>query len=475
MTRQLHGPTKIYRNLRGKSCKFIVTMIGMSAAALSHGEVIFQENFSNSLGEFTASGRVSPSNSGATLRGGAGTSTLTSVTINTHNYRNLSVRFDRTTSRLDTGEPGLAQVSVNAGSFYTLESTINADGTASYPLPPHASDAQNVVLRFQLSASSYYESYHVDNVILEGDADPAPTPPQPTPPSAGDSHFWELSGDLGTHDPTIAEENGVWYEFQTGPGIYRKVSYDGGLHWQPLPSVFSQKLNWWSYYVPNQSGADVWAPEVRQFGERVWMYYAISTFGSTTSAIGLASASSLAADDWQDEGLVIRTRSDSDYNAIDPDLVIDASANPWLAFGSWSSGIKLTRLDAGTMKPTGSLYSIAAREGGIEAPTIVYRNGYYHLFVSVGKCCAGTDSTYEIRYGRATNITGPYLDQNGIDMMQGGGSLLDAGNNRWVGPGGQDIAGSDVIARHAYDADDNGAAKLLINTLNWTDDDWPTY
>lgn len=292
-------------------------------------------------------------------------------------------------------------------------------------------------------------------------------------PNNSTSGFWELSGNLVTHDPTIINENGVWYEFQTGAGIYGKVSHNGGTFWEPLPSVLPNGLSWWRNYVPNQQGIDVWAPDAKYHNGRVWMYYSISTFGSRVSAIGLISATSIASNNWRDDGLVIRTADSSNYNAIDPDLVIDASGAAWLAFGSWNSGIKLTKLNS-SMKPTGSLYSIASRSGGIEAPTIVYRSGYYYLFVSTGLCCQGTNSTYQIRYGRSTSITGPYVDKNGVNMMNGGGSLLDGGNSRWVGPGGQDIAGTSVIARHAYDATDNGTPKLLINTLNWSNG-WPTY
>jgi hypothetical protein len=291
---------------------------------------------------------------------------------------------------------------------------------------------------------------------------------------SGGSSFHELTGNLGTHDPTIAEENGLWYEFQTGPGIYRKISRNGGYHWEPLPSVLSPGLPWWRTYVPTHDGIDVWAPDVKHYNGRVWMYYAISTFGSKTSLIGLLSADSLAADNWRDEGLVIRTTSASNFNAIDPDLVLDANGNPWLSLGSFNSGIKLTKLGS-NMKPTGTLFSIANRSGGIEAPTIILRNGYYYLFVSVGFCCRGVDSTYQIRYGRATSITGPYLDKSGVDMLQGGGTLLDAGNTRWIGPGGQDIQGTSIIARHAYDSTDNGAPKLLINTLSWDSQGWPKY
>ncbi|WP_146738003.1 family 43 glycosylhydrolase, partial [Bacillus tropicus] len=92
-----------------------------------------------------------------------------------------------------------------------------------------------------------------------------------------------------------------------------------------------------------------------------WLYYAVSSFGKNTSAIGLASSASLSSGNWKDEGLVIRSTSADNYNAIDPELTIDKDGNPWLAFGSFWSGIKLTKLDKNTMKPTGSLYSIAAR------------------------------------------------------------------------------------------------------------------
>jgi arabinan endo-1,5-alpha-L-arabinosidase len=296
----------------------------------------------------------------------------------------------------------------------------------------------------------------------------------PTAGSGGNTYHWPLTGNLGTHDPTLINENGTWWQFQTGVGIYGKVSRNGGLQWDPLPSVLPNGLSWWRTYVPNQSGNDVWAPDVKVYNGRTYLYYSVSTFGSKVSLIGLLSASSIDTGDWRDDGLVIRTTESNDYNAIDPDLVIDANGAPWLSFGSWNTGIKLTRLGS-NMKPTGSLYSIASRSGGIEAPAIVLRNGYYYLFVSVGTCCQGVNSTYQIRYGRSTSITGPYVDKSGVSMMNGGGSLLDGGNDRWRGPGGQDIAGTSVIVRHAYDAQDNGNAKLLISNLNWDNDGWPRY
>lgn len=128
------------------------------------------------------------------------------------------------------------------------------------------------------------------------------------------------------------------------------------------------------------------------------------------------------------------------------------------------------------MKPSGSLYAIASRtNNAIEAPSITYRNGYYYLFASIDNCCQGVNSTYKIIYGRSKTITGPYLDKNGTSMTSNGGTILDSGNAIWKGPGGQDIYNGNTIARHAYDANENGAPKLLINDLYWDAEGWPTY
>jgi arabinan endo-1,5-alpha-L-arabinosidase len=263
--------------------------------------------------------------------------------------------------------------------------------------------------------------------------------------------------------------------FQTGNGIPGKRSLDNGITWSAVPQIFLNRPSWWKTYVPDHTSLDVWAPDIQTYNGRVWIYYAISTFGKNTSVIGLVSATSIAAGSWRDDGMVLRSTTSNDYNAIDPNLTFDKDGNPWLAYGSFWSGLKIVKIDKSSMKPTGSTSSIAKRSAGIEAPSVVYRNGYYYLFASIDKCCAGTSSTYKIVYGRSTSITGPYVDKSGKRMLDGGGTVLDAGNTRWIGPGGQDVYGTSVIARHAYDAQDNGAPKLLISDLKWDSSGWPTY
>jgi arabinan endo-1,5-alpha-L-arabinosidase len=289
--------------------------------------------------------------------------------------------------------------------------------------------------------------------------------------------FWNLTGAVGAHDPTIIKEGSLWWVFSTGTGMPIKYSSDGKA-WTQGVQRFGSELSWWRTYAPNMGANDVWAPDIRLFNGRYWCYYAVSEFGKNNSAIGLTSCSSIVKGDWRDDGVVISSKSGVNaYNAIDPDITVDASGTPWLSFGSWFDGIHVVKLNTSTMKPTGTIYSIAKRSNGVEGANIVYANGFYYLFVSIDKCCLGVNSTYKIAYGRSSSITGPYADKSGTAMLSGGCTVLDAGNSRWIGPGGQDVyqnGSAWVIARHAYDANNNGAPTLLINDLYWSGG-WPTY
>ncbi|PZX18667.1 arabinan endo-1,5-alpha-L-arabinosidase [Breznakibacter xylanolyticus] len=290
-------------------------------------------------------------------------------------------------------------------------------------------------------------------------------------------YHWALTGNVYAHDPCIVKEGNLWWSFQTGAGIGVKYSTDG-LNWTQGVQVFGSELSWWRTYAPAMGANDVWAPDIFYYNGRYWLYYSVSEFGKNNSAIGLTSCSSIVKGDWRDDGLVVKTKYGTNAtNAIDPNITQDASGNLWMSYGSWFDGIKVVKLSKSTMKPTGTHYAIARRSAGIEASDIVYNGGYYYLFVSFDKCCSGVNSTYKVAVGRATSITGPYVDKNGVNMLNGGGTYFDTGNSRWVGPGGQDIYKNGsrfVMIRHAYDAAENGAPKMLISDLYFSNG-WPTY
>lgn len=290
---------------------------------------------------------------------------------------------------------------------------------------------------------------------------------------------WEMVGDLTAHDPTIAQEAGVWWVFHTGQGLQVKYSADG-YTWTQTEPVFEEPLSWWKQYAPKMNYNDVWAPDVAWFNGKWWLYYSVSEFGKNTSAIGLASADSIALGEWQDEGVVIYSDLLSAYNAIDPNLFLDRDANPWLVFGSWFSGIQVVKLDENTMKPkegeapkTIARRRVQGQAAGIEGPIITYRDGYYYLFVSMDHCCSDIRSDYKISVGRSENVEGPYVDKNGIDLMDGGGSIIDAGSTRYNGVGGQDVYENRLLVRHGYDRIIFGAHVLLISDIEWDDEGWP--
>lgn len=299
-----------------------------------------------------------------------------------------------------------------------------------------------------------------------------------------------LTGNYGVHDPVMARQGDTYYVFCTGDNIPFKKSTDMHYWWYPDHHVFpSGPPDWTWEEVPDFDG-NIWAPDISYFNGKYHLYYSISSFGSNHSCIGLATNTTLDPDDpnyeWVDSGgPVVRSYSYNSYNAIDPALFIDDSGPEttyWLSFGSFWSGIKMRRIDPDTGYPLSSdptLYSIANRYyGAIEAPFIVYRNGYYYLFVSFDYCCRGVDSTYNVRFGRATSVTGTYYDRDGVSMMSAGGTQLTWPDDDWKGPGHNavflDNDGRYWLVHHAYPVPYGWPSYMRIHELFWTPDGWPS-
>lgn len=287
-----------------------------------------------------------------------------------------------------------------------------------------------------------------------------------------------VTGSTVVHDPTmIRTSSGQYLLYATGGGLANKKSGDR-VAFSAGGDAFAAKPSWWRNY---SSVPEAWAPDISYQGGKYLLYYAVSKFGSNTSAIGLATSPTGQPGSWSDQGTVYTSSSSSDYNAIDPNLFVDGDGKWWLSFGSWWTGIKMIQLNPSTGKQLGSnttRYSIASRPTGtkaVEAPSIVKRGGYYYLFASYDTCCAGTGSTYKVKVGRSTRVTGPYVDKNGVAMTNNGGTPVLESHGSVIGPGGQSImndSDGDLIVYHYYDGNDNGTPKLGVNLLNWSTG-WP--
>ena len=212
-------------------------------------------------------------------------------------------------------------------------------------------------------------------------------------------------------------------------------------------------------------------------------------------AIGLAHREDGA---WVDDGIVVRSEGEGDHpRAMDPAVFTDGSGQPWLVFGSHAGGIYTAKLDAQTGKlaerpddpwcddASDERFTLLARSGDgndentIEAATVVAHDDWYYLLVNWGRCCAGVESTYEIRMGRSRNPGGPFLDAAGVSLADGGGTLLLGSEGSQIGPGHAGVTTIDgedgpqsILSYHFYDGETGGTARLGLRELTWNDG-WP--
>ena len=308
------------------------------------------------------------------------------------------------------------------------------------------------------------------------------------------------------HDPVMAQEGDTYYIFTTGMGIQQMTSKDRQTWTVKADPVMSVIPQWTRDSVPGFTH-HVWAPDVIRWHDRWWLAYSCSTFGRNGSAIGLLSTRSLASGLWDDQGCIVCSREGRDnWNAIDPNFVIDDQDQPWLVWGSFWDGIQMVRLDttmhiAAGEKPRtiARRYNLSAPDGkkalstnpnppknptsdfagpnAIEAPFIFKHAGYYYLFVSWDYCCQGAKSNYRVAVGRSKNIEGPYLGPDGTDMRDGGGKLFLEGDKKAFEAAGHcaayHIDNQDIFICHGYSIAHEGASILIQEPVSWTKDGWP--
>jgi arabinan endo-1,5-alpha-L-arabinosidase len=293
------------------------------------------------------------------------------------------------------------------------------------------------------------------------------------------------TGDVTVHDPSmIRTRGGLYYAFSTTlatphNGIEMRASRDL-IHWSDVGTAFSTLPAWINAY--NGGNGEMWAPDVSYHHGTYWLYYAVSTFGSEVSAIGLATSSTATPGSWIDQGLVFASQAAPPwYNAIDPGLVVSPDGTMWLSFGSWWTGIYMIQIDPATGKQLATnttVYHLAERldiSKGIEGAYIYRHGGYYYLFVSLDNCCSAS-ATYHIAVGRSTSPTGPYVDEGGVNMLSGGGTIILSTHGNIVGPGGQSVLADgprSLLVYHYYDANNNGSPTLGLNWLVWSPEGWP--
>ena len=291
-----------------------------------------------------------------------------------------------------------------------------------------------------------------------------------------------LDGQPGLHDPsTVIAENGKYYVYATGSGLPMSISDDGwtwrraGTAMQAVPGGKPGPD------VIARGGNNTWAPDVIRVGDKYFLYYS-APGRQPKSAIGLLVGKTLDPESpdykWGDGGPVVWSDGVEDSNAIDPGVFRDpTNGTLWLTYGSYFGYIRLVELNPKTGKrlyPDRRPLNVAINS---EASIMIFRDGWYYLLVTHGSCCAGANSSYNIRMGRAKKVTGPFLDNMGIDMLQGGGKLFLGSGGRYIGAGhfGLLDLGDGVqkfSCHYEADLDRGGVSVLDIRPLLWRDG-WP--
>ena len=268
------------------------------------------------------------------------------------------------------------------------------------------------------------------------------------------------------HDPsTIAACEGKYYTFGTGGGGL--ISEDG-----------------WSWHSGAERPGGGAAPDVLKIGERYLVIYGATgggLFGGHNGRILTMWNKTLdpKSPDFHFTTPIEVASSDGmeDCDAIDPSLLLDPTTGRlWATYGTYFGSIRLIELDPTTgERVKGNVEKDIAID--CEASDLIYRDGWYYLLGTHGTCCDGVNSTYNIVVGRSRTVEGPYIDNVGRDMRNGGGRMVIAAGDRVCGPGhfGRTVIdeGVEVMSCHyEADFDRSGRSVLGIRPLLWRNG-WP--
>ncbi|SEF78720.1 Beta-xylosidase [Nonomuraea solani] len=293
-------------------------------------------------------------------------------------------------------------------------------------------------------------------------------------------------------DPAmIHARDGLWYAYGTQNPVFNSKGEDGE---RILPILRSKDMVSWEYagevFTPAtkpawHDGARLWAPDIRYIKGAYHLYYSLAS-----GDLGLATAPTPAGP-WTDRGDILpaATQSTCPTGHIDQAQFTDVDGTNYMYWGSYDV-ICVARMNAGATLVEGTATQVA-RGRRMEGGYVVRRGGFYYIFYSDAGCCDGAFSGYQVKVGRSTSPSGPFTDDEGVDLMaltSKGAIVAGSNGNKWAGPGHSgfqtDLAGQDWLVYHAISTADpdfgpvTGARAnlsrrpLLIDRLDWIDG-WP--
>lgn len=301
-------------------------------------------------------------------------------------------------------------------------------------------------------------------------------------------------------DPAVIKaKDGYWYAYGTTDPLQ-----EGEGEFHTIPISRSKNLVDWEYVgdafdepteVPwADTDAALWAPDIRYLNGEYYMYYVVTQTTVTPNrhdnAIGVATAPTPAGP-WTDSGApVVGPRrggpGDNFKWTFDPSEFTDSDGKRYLYYGSYYGGVFVTELSEDGTRAAGSPTMVTI-DNRYEGAYVIKRDGYYYLFGSSANCCAGPTTGYSVYVGRSQSPRGPFLDREGMSMMEsrvGGTIVMTPNGNKWVGTGHNaivtDLSGQDYFVYHAIDREDPyldepfgiNERPMSMDRLDWIEG-WP--
>ena len=253
-------------------------------------------------------------------------------------------------------------------------------------------------------------------------------------------------------DPAIIKaKDGYYYAYGT-----KDPRFDGDT-FHVIPIVRSNDLVNWTYVgdaFPNgnppsaEPFAGIFAPDIRYMNDQYYLYYSITNVAGTTtnefgtpggddSAIGVATSLNPAGP-FTDRGIVVEPTTNpccppgpdnpSFFRAtIDPAVLPLPDGRRLIYYGSYNGGLDVRQLTPDGLRSLPATQRRVAIDNRYEGPFVIYRNGFYYMFVSATDCCNFELTGYDVFAGRSRSPFGPFVDREGDTFIEPrvGGEIAD--------------------------------------------------
>ncbi len=269
-----------------------------------------------------------------------------------------------------------------------------------------------------------------------------------------------LFQNVGVHDPSVIEDNGMYYIFGSHLAaakskdmvsweMFSSLSANHLVDESPLfdtyTSEISEGIDWTDGFTGNWAANVIKAPN-----GKYWFYYnhcaqdnpdtpEVDEVCWNRSYLGLAEADNIEGP-YKDKGVFIRSgyRTAEEFeqfpldneqttynpavdpNAIDPAAFYDKDGQLWMVYGSYSGGIFILSMDEETGMPeAGQGYGkhlVGGNFRAMEGAHVLYspESDYYYLMWSAAGFAV--NDGYNVRIARSKTPDGPYLDPAGNDV-----------------------------------------------------------